>query len=140
MELHQIRLPAVTEYVAAFRAVEPRITDGQRMLLRAHHAAPARTLTATRLAEIAGWNSYTAVNAQYGTLAGHLARELGIDLSEDAQIGVLVEFVDPGSVANEHFLWVLRPNVARALEELGWAPRVSHLLYPHLAVTAEQDR
>lgn len=136
MELHQIRLPAVTEYVAAFRAVEPRITDGQRALLLAHHAAQARTLTATRLAEIVGWSSYTAVNAQYGTLAGHLARALDIDLSGDVQLGVLVEFVDPGYAANEQYLWVLRPNVARALEELGWAPRVSHLLYPHLAIEA----
>ena len=41
---------------------------------------------------------------------------------------------NPGQVANEHFLWVMRPNVAQAIEDLGWAPRVSHLLYPDMAL------
>ena len=38
--------------------------------------------------------------------------------------------------ANEHWLWVMRPNVAQALEDLGGVPRVSHLLYPDLALEA----
>ena len=30
----------------------------------------------------------------------------------------------------------MRPNVAQAIEDLGWAPRVSRLLYPDEALKA----
>ena len=136
MARHEIRLPSVAEYVTAFRAIEPKITAKQRELLRLHHASPARVISATRLAEAVGFESYNAVNLQYGLLARAVARELAIELGDFVEVGILVEFVDPGFAANEHWLWVLRPNVAQALEDLGWVPRVAHLLYPDLALNA----
>lgn len=72
-------------------------------------------------------------------LGRKIADQLGIDLKEFVALGILVEFVDPGVAANEHFLWVLRPNVAQALEDLGWAPQVSHLLYPERAANAHNE-
>jgi hypothetical protein len=129
----QHRVPTVAEYVTAFRAIEQRITPNQRRLLLAHHAAQGRVLTATRLAEVVGFENYGAVNLQYGVLARHVAEQLAIEVG-DVEVGILVDFVEPGRVANEHFLWVLRPNVAQAIEDLGWAPRVSHLLYPDVAL------
>jgi hypothetical protein len=134
MESHQIRLPAIAEYVTALRAVESEISEKQRAMLRAHHASPARTISATRLAEAVGFESFNGVNLQYGLLADKIARQLAVDLTDHANVGILVEFVDPGYAANEHWLWVMRPNVAQALEDLGWVPRVSHLLYPDLAL------
>ena len=139
MEPHELRLPTVAEYVTAFRAIEPDITDNQRAMLRVHHAAPARTMSATRLAEAVGFENYSGVNLQYGLLADKVARQLALDLADHVRVGILVEFVDPGHAANEHWLWVMRPNVAQALEDLGWAPRVSHLLYPDLALEALRD-
>jgi 5-methylcytosine-specific restriction protein A len=106
----------------------------QRELLLVHHRAQARVTSATRLAEVVGFENYNAVNLQYGLLGRDIANQLGIELTESVAVGVLVDFVDPGVAANEHYLWVLRPNVAQALEDLGWAPRVSHLLYPELAL------
>ena len=136
MELHEIHLPSVADYVAAFQATEARITPKQRELLLVHHSAQARVTSATRLAEAVGFENYNAVNLQYGLLARQIADQLGIELHDSVVAGVLVDFVDPGFAANEHYLWVLRPNVAQALEDLGWAPRVSHLLYPELALNA----
>ena len=46
MEIYELRLPTVAEYVTAFRAVEPEITANQRKMLLVHHAAPARTIRA----------------------------------------------------------------------------------------------
>jgi len=139
MESHQLRLPTVAEYVTAFRAIEPEITEKQHEMLRVHHAAPARTMSATRLAEAVGFENFNGVNLQYGKLADKLARQLALDLADHVHVGILVEFVDPGHAANEHWLWVMRPNVAQALEDLGWAPRVSHLLYPDLALESQRD-
>jgi hypothetical protein len=130
----QHRVPTVTEYVTAIRAIEERITPNQRKLLLAHHAAQARVMTATRLAEQVGFENYGAVNLQYGLLARLVAEQLALEVG-DVEVGILVDFVDPGHVANEHYLWVMRPNVAQAIEDLGWAPRVSHLLYPDMALT-----
>jgi hypothetical protein len=131
----QLRVPSVSDYVAALRAIEPSITAKQRELLRVHHDAPARVISATRLAVAVGFENYNAVNLQYGLLAREIARALGIDLGDFVAAGILVEFVHPDTAANEHFLWVLRPNVVQALEDLGWARRDSHLLYPESAFT-----
>lgn len=130
MNLNELLTPTVSEYVTAFRAIEQRVDDGQRRLLREHHAAPARAISATRLAEAVGFENYSAVNLRYGLMAEALCKALGIHLEDNVRVGILVEFVDPGFAANEHFLWVMRPNVVAALEELGWVTRDSHLLYP----------
>jgi hypothetical protein len=136
MKPREIRLPTVAEYVVAFRAIEPEITEKQREMLRAHHASPARVISASRLAEEVGFESYSAVNLQYGLLAEKVAHQLAVDLEDHVAVGILVDFVDARFAANEHWLWVTRPNVAQALEDLGWVPRVSDLLYPDLALKA----
>ena len=135
MNPRQLRVPSVSDYVAAFRAIEPRVSEKQRELLRVHHDAPARVISATRLADAVGFENYNAVNLQYGLLAQEILRALNVDLGDFVAVGILVEFVYPGSVTNEHYLWVLRPNVVQALEDLGWARRDSHLLYPESAFT-----
>jgi hypothetical protein len=99
MELHEIHLPSVADYVAAFEAIEARITPKQRELLLVHHRAQARVTSATRLAEAVGFENYNAVNLQYGLLARQIADQLGIELNESVVAGVLVDFVDPGFVA-----------------------------------------
>lgn len=136
MEESQIVLPSVDDYVRAFRAVEEDITDNQRRMLVFHHAQPARAVSARTLAVHVGWKDYSAANLQYGLLADRVARELGIALGEHARVGVLVEFVYPQQAANTEFLWIMRERVALALEELEWVPRVSHYLYPDLALKA----
>lgn len=46
----------------------------------------------------------------------------------------------PNGAANTQYLWILRDNVARAMEELQWVPRVSQYLYPDLALKHLGDR
>lgn len=132
VELHEIRLPYIAEYITAFRALESRITLKQRRMLELHHAAPSRVMSATRLAEDAGFPNFKAANLQYGLLAGEVCKQLAVSL--DPELGILVTFVRPETASNEHWLWIMRPNVAQALEDLGWVPRVSHLLYPEVAL------
>ena len=81
MDINQLRLPTVAEYVTAFRAVEFEITDNQRTMLHVHHAAPARTMSATRLAEAVGFENLNGVNLQYGLLADKIAHQLAVDLT-----------------------------------------------------------
>jgi 5-methylcytosine-specific restriction enzyme A len=91
-------------------------------------------MSATRLAEEAGFLNFNAANLQYGLLAREICKQLAVSLEQE--LGILVNFVRPGAASNEHWLWVMRPNVAQALEDLGWVPRVSHLLFPEQALEA----
>ena len=130
MDLDNIEVPSVSEYVRAFRAIESRITPKQLKMLLFQHRAPARVVSATRLAQEADFEGHSGANLQYGLLASELLRHLGIELPETVKSGILVDFVNPEFAGNQEWLWVMRPNVAEALEQLGWAPRISHLLYP----------
>jgi hypothetical protein len=47
MDLHEIHLPSVADYVAAFEATEARITPTQREMLLVHHRV-AFTTSAVR--------------------------------------------------------------------------------------------
>ena len=97
MELHEIHLPSVADYVAAFQATEARITPKQRELLLVHHRAQARVTSATRLAEAVGFENYNAVNLQYGSHPG--IRE---DDVEGSALGLhrRVESVEVGQIGD----------------------------------------
>ena len=130
-----VLVPTLDAYVAAFAAIEDKVTDKQRRMLTFHHASPGRVVSATTLADEVGYSGYEAANGQYGRLAARLCRELGLNLGS-LHVGVLVDFVSTDQAANEHILWVMRERVALALEELGWVPKVAQYLYPHHALRA----
>lgn len=141
--LHEIRLPSVEKYADALERVAAELTDHERSilktLLRVHHAAPGRVISASKLAEQMqaldfNFPNYNTVNLRYGELARKLGDELKIPPREAVQIGIFLDFVPPGFCSNAEYLWVLKQNVADAIEKLSWAEPVSHLLYPHEAI------
>ena len=111
------------EYVAAFKTILNRLSDGHRAMLRLHCNAPNRTLTATELATAAGYENYSAANLQYGLVDKWLNDELLCTLPKrddgtKIYTFALAEGVDSGD-REEQWRWVMRPEVAAALEELG---------------------
>jgi len=111
--------PSVYHYVAAFQSIEDQLTDGQRAMLRAHYHAPGRTLTMTEVAHSVNYRSYRAGNLWYGRLGGLLCDELNWR-SPNVAIFVLVTFTPPGETPHGEWELHLRPEVAEALEQLGW--------------------
>jgi hypothetical protein len=63
--------------------------------------------------------SFHPANLHYGKLGQLVAEALGYD---DIHIGIstLVRMVRPRYVANGEWLWIMRPQVAMALEQLEW--------------------
>ena len=111
------------EYVAAFKRILSRLTDGHRAMLKAHINAPGRTMTATELAEAAGYENYSAANLQYGFVGKWLYEELLCPLSEredgtKVYTCALATGLDEGREEVE-WRWVMKPEVASALETLG---------------------
>lgn len=106
--------PSPEQYVYALRA--SGVTETQRRMLQVHYDAPSRTITATQMARALGYKHYGVANSQYGNL-GRKVRELlgGAADSIDQRLGMFVTF----DKRNDEWHWVMRPEVARALEMLG---------------------
>src|SRR4030095_9120103 len=110
-------VPTVRRYIAAFASAESRITLKQRQMLELHHSMPCLVTTARDLAFAVGYKDFGAANMQYGRLGSLIADELVIAYRG---VSLLVLMAQPLTGTNSEWLWVMRYNVARALEELGW--------------------
>ena len=98
-------------------------TDGHMAMLRAHYNANDQCITATQLAEAAGYSNYGAANLQYGNIGKAIYEELLMALptrndGTPIYTYALATAGDPTS-EEEHWVWKLRPEVAAAVEILG---------------------
>ena len=106
--------PSSQQYVAAFRRIGS-LTDGQIQMLRTHYYAPDRTITATEMAHAVGHEHYSFANSQYGRLGRLVGEQLDYNPMQE-RLGTLVTFDKRQGEWN----WLMRPEVAQALEQLGW--------------------
>lgn len=122
------KVPTVKEYVEAFQRIESKMTEKQKQMLIEHYNADCHVTTATDLAILVDYNSHSVGNSQYGALGSMVSQELGL-----GKLGVitLVLMIKPNNYSTKEWLWVMRENVAKALEQLGWVKKTSHLFYPN---------
>ena len=117
--------PDGDEYVGAFKFIAKKLSGSHLAMLKAHYRAPDQTLTPTELAKAAGYSNYNAANLQYGNVGKLLNEVLPIELSTRADgspvytSALATEGERVG--AEEHWRWKLRPQVAFAIEALGFA-------------------
>jgi predicted HNH restriction endonuclease len=102
------------DYADAFRQLN--IAQYHMRMLQAHYYAPDRTLTATQMSKAMGYLHFKAANLHYGRLGRLVGEKLGYYPLPKQTVNVLVEFEKPG----KEWLWIMRPEVAQALETLGW--------------------
>jgi len=95
-------------------------------MLKAQYQADGHIITASRLAEAAGYANYNAANLHYGTMGRLLAVYLGY-LPPKRPDGTRMwwQTLSKGNAASEetldgHFEFVMRPELVKALEELNW--------------------
>lgn len=110
----------VEGYKKAFWALERRnsISDNQSIMLIAHYRAPGRRITTRELAKTVGYKGFPGANRWYGELAKLVAPEVGYQRPEGYTF--LSTLVDFGEAPRPPYRMTLRPNVVRALEEMGW--------------------
>ena len=102
------------QYLDAFKSIN--VFPHQMRMLQAHYHALNRTVTATQMAKAVGYPKYTASNLHYGTLASHIGKLIGWQPLPKQAVFVLVTFGRPDG----EWQWIMRPEVAQALEQLGW--------------------
>jgi len=121
--------PTASAYTAAFEALWP-LPKHQLLMLSAHANAAHHIVSATQLANAAGWDDFSAANLHYGKLGYDVALELEWTPAETSNGQPVwtftlateapsqeVQATDP-TLNPAHFQWKLRPQVAEALGKL----------------------
>lgn len=116
--------PEVSEYVHAFQKILEDLPESYLAMLKAHYFAPDRTLTATQLANATRiYKDWNTANLHYGLLGKRLHDELLIQLPKLANGKYIYTFMlatEGGlSVDESQWQWKMRPEVAKAIEQLG---------------------
>ncbi len=119
--------PSAEQYLAAFGKLSS-VTDSQIQMLRLHYNAPGRTITATQLSHAAGYSHYSIANSQYGRLGRLVGEQLEYNPMKE-RLGTLVTF----EKRQGEWHWIMRPQVAEALERLGWVEGTAILLPEEIA-------
>jgi len=81
----------------------------------AHYHVPNRTVTAPELAEAVGYSNFPTANSVYGKLGRKVAQRVNYQ-KED----VFVEALAKVENHNGKWYWIMHPQVAEAMERLGW--------------------
>lgn len=124
--------PDVDGYVAGLTAIRDKMSDLQLRLLQEQYAVPERTVTSGELARLAGIETergHSYVNLHYGRLGHAFCDELGIRpyLRPDFTHRWWSVW-STGWTTDRGFVWRMLPQVAEALERLGWVDTT--YLYP----------
>lgn len=120
-EVHGCKTGTVADFVYALEALN--LSTAERLMLRAHVAAPERRLSPTELSVAANYASHSSANLAYGKLGRKVAEmsDLPIPLStitgKPLPTGVLARFIS-GEGTEASWIWEMRENLAEALGEL----------------------
>lgn len=125
--------PSPEQYVAAFCKLG-HVSDSQIRMLRLHYHAPARSITASQMARAIGYGHYSLANSQYGRLGRLVGNQLEYNPMKE-RLGTLVTF----EKRQGEWHWLMRPEVAQALEILGWVEGINLLLPEEIAATTEAE-
>lgn len=101
------------KYKEAFASISD-LPENYLSMLRFHYAQPARTTTATQMANAVRYKSYSGANRHYARLGEMVGEDL--DWKPKMPLAVLVEFDELGA----EIQWIMRPQVAEALRLLRW--------------------
>jgi 5-methylcytosine-specific restriction enzyme A len=117
-------IPSTSEYVEGLSALRSRINELQLRLLKEQYHAPNRTVTATQLAKLVGIDSGPIrINHQYGGLGRLFCEITGFEPSR-RDVGTHRWWAVWSNGYEERkpyrFFWEMHPEVAEALEILGW--------------------
>lgn len=117
-------MPSAAEACKAFYAIDKRLSEGQRKMLKAHLDAPDHIITATGLANAAGYKGYSGANLQYGFVGAMLVGEIPEILPKRADGSriatcAIASVDDIRASKEDQWLWKMRPHIVEGLRTSG---------------------
>ncbi|MDD2772327.1 MAG: HNH endonuclease [Elusimicrobiales bacterium] len=109
----KIKNYGVEDYVKALRDIKLR--PHQTRMFEAHYYAPQHIITASQMATAMGYKNHSAANLHYGHIGKMIGQQLKPAFSPEQTVFVCATFEKPG----KEWFWVMRPQLAQALENLG---------------------
>lgn len=106
-----------TDFIKALTQAE--LSEPQMDMLKYNYYAPGHNITATELSNKMNFANYNAANLHYGTLGRKICERLGLKKFPDQTVGILVNFDKP----LDEWHWIMKPELVKALEDLGWVER-----------------
>ena len=115
-------MPTEGQYIRALEQLaEQGLTPSWKKLLRSHWAAPGHTTSAALLARAVGYPNYGAANLNYGRLAARVGALVGLPPgSMPFNLYAVATWDQSERDPAGHFTFTMRPQLATALERLGW--------------------
>ena len=112
--------PSAEEATAAFQHLWPHLPTSYKAMLREHLRRPAHGITATQLAEAAGYKHYGAANLHYGMLGAMVNVEMPEILptrknGSPIMTCALAEGIDEEQPDEGHWVWTMRPHIVTGL-------------------------
>lgn len=124
MSEEEKKVPSVEHYTIALSNFSA-ITRNQLSMLQIHYSAPMQTITAAQMAKELGFSRYNIANSQYGRLGRLVGERLPYNPIKQ-RLGTLVTFDE----RNNEWHWIMRPQLAKALEILEWVKPSSTVIIP----------
>lgn len=106
------------QYKQALRTIE--INSAQRQMLVRHAQAPGMKLSVTKIGEAGGYEGSSTGRLHYGRMARKIAEAIGSPVGQEGdQISAIANWTSDKDDRG-HGQWILKDEVANALQELGW--------------------
>lgn len=92
-----------------------KLSKARRLMLVAHRRAEDRKMTATELAEAAGWKTHTSANTHYGKLGREVAEHLGLKIEGEGNLAWAHALAKYDEATSQ---WQMHEEVAEAMDRL----------------------
>ncbi|HCO23462.1 MAG TPA: hypothetical protein DIT97_10530 [Gimesia maris] len=108
--------PAQSDYVNAINEIRESLSERSLKVLRFQFQQPGRSVTSQDLRDHFGYSSIGASNLLYGNLGKQFAVALRMQTEpEDSSRTRYWKALATGDGSGEHFIWIMRPELANAL-------------------------
>ncbi len=116
-----MQLPSTAEYKTALSSLISDSPEGHLRMLEAHFRAEHHKITATELAEAAGYKNYSAANLQYGKFSRRLCEALSFTppIGNSGDPTYTYVLATAAKVSALDWEWTMRSPIVKALRELG---------------------
>ncbi len=128
--------PPQSTYVAAVNSIRGDLSDRSLAVLRFQFQQPGRAVTSQDIRDHFGYTSIGASNLLYGSLGKQLATALPMQTESNSSPRTQYwKSLSTGDGSGEHFIWIMRPELANALVDTG----IVHASTDGLAMVPDVD-